>query len=173
MAHDPIRVGHVTQADIYVNGNRLIGRVKEFEIPEFGHKMVSHEALGMIGILDLPSRAVEALKGKIVFDYLDYEADMMMLNPTKVHSWQLHSYVDVFGPGGLDTVRSHKRILTVGVMFAKSNGLSIKLGENVERELEVTVPSLIDRVTSLSNPLLEYDAFNGIYRINGENVWPD
>jgi len=170
---DPIRVGHITQADVYINGNRFIGRVKEFEIPEFGHKMVTHEALGMIGILELPSRAVEALKGKIIFDYIDYEADQMVLNPTKVHYWQLHSYVDVFDAGGLNADKSHRRIVTVGVMFAKSNGLSIKLGENVERELEVSVVSLIDKVSIVATPLLEYDVFNGIYRINGVSVWPD
>jgi Phage tail tube protein FII len=170
---DPIRVGHITQADVYIDGNRFIGRVKEFEIPEFGHKMVSHEALGMIGILELPSRAVEALKGKIVFDYVDYEADQLILNPTKVLYWQLHAFVDVFDAAGVNTGKSHKRILTVGVMFSKSNALSLKLGENAERELEVSVVSLIDKVSTVAIPLLEYDAFNRIYNINGVPVWPD
>lgn len=169
---DPIKVGHITNADLYLGTMRLIGRTKEFEIPEFSHKMVTHEALGMIGVLELPSRAVDALKAKVVFEYLDHDVERQVLNPTLTHRWQLHSYVDVFGADGLDRQKSHKLISNVSLMFGKSNGLSHKLGEMIEREIECSVTAFTQKVTSSDVPIIEYDVFAGIYRINGQDVWP-
>lgn len=168
----PIQLGHITNADVYMDAARLVGRIKEFEIPEVGHKMVEHEALGSIGVLELPSRALEALKAKIVFSYLDVEVERRVLNPTRVIKWQLHSHVDVFGAAGRDAERSHKLISSVGLMFSKSGGLSHTLGEAVNRELEASVTVLIQKTTNSDVPVFEYDLFAGIYRVNGEDVWP-
>lgn len=173
MAISPIRVGQITNAAVYLNSNLLLGRVKEFEIPEFSYKMVTHEALGMIGIIELPSRAVDALSGKITFDYVDPEVDMEVMNPTTVHRWDLRSRVDVFDAGGLNRDLTYRRTISIGAMFKKSDALSFKLGENVERPIEISVISLIDKVSNLSVPLMEYDPFNNIHNINGVPVWPD
>lgn len=168
----PIQFGHITNADVYIDGNRLVGRVKEFEIPEHGYKMVEHEALGSIGVLELPSRAMEALKGKVVFEYLDQSVERLVLNPTRVIRWQLHSYVDVFGADGLDRSLSHKLITSLSVMLAKSNALGHTLGEAVNRELEVTITAMVQKTSNHDVPVFEYDIFNGIHRVNGEDVWP-
>lgn len=173
MAFDPVKLGHITQADVYLDGNKIVGRVKEAQFPEFSHKMVTHESLGQIGVLDLPSRAVEALKMPITFEYIDWELDRLIMNPTRANKLQFHAYVDIFGPDGLDTARSHKIVTSVTVFFAKSNAVSLKLGESANREIETTVTSMVQKVSTLSTPILEYDLFNSIYRINGRNVWPD
>lgn len=170
---DPIRIGHISNADVYMDDNRLIGRVKEFEIPEISYKMISHEALGMIAVLELPSRAVEALKGKITFDYVDHDAERLHLNPTVTRRWQLHSYIDIWRAGGLDRDKSHKLITTLGALPAKSGALGHTLGEAVNREVEISIPYLVHKISTSDVPLLELDVFAGIHRINGENVWPD
>lgn len=170
---DTIRVGQITNADIYLNDNRLLGRVKEFEVPEFKYKIVQHEALGMIGMAELPSRAVEALKGKINFDYIDSELDSQMINPTKVHYWTMRTRVDIFDAQGLNRDKTHRRVMTIGAMFEQSSALKLKLGENTNREIQVSVISLVDKVSTQDVPLLEFDLFNNILRINGEDVWPD
>lgn len=170
---DRIKLGHITQADVYLDGNHIVGRVKEFDIPEFGHKMVTHESLGQIGILDLPSRAVDALKANITFEYADYELDVLFMNPTRANKIQLHSYVDVFGPDGLDRERSHKIITNLTAYFSKSDAMNLKLGESANRKIEATISSFVQKLSTRSVPIIEYDLFNSIYRINGENVWPD
>ncbi|MFG1409512.1 phage major tail tube protein [Xanthobacter sp. VTT E-85241] len=170
---DPIRIGHITNSDVYMDNNRLIGRVKEFELPEFSYKLISHEALGQIAILELPSRALEAPKGKITFDFVDHEVERLALNPTVVRRWQLHSYVDIWGADGLDRAKSHKLITSLGLLPTKSGALAHTLGEAVNREMEITVPYITQVISTEDVPLLELDVFAGIYRINGENVWPD
>lgn len=168
-----IEFGHITNADIYLEGNKLVGRLKNFDIPEHGYKMVEHESLGSIGVLALPSRAMEALTANVTFEYLDHTVERQVLNPTRVVRWQLHSHVDVFGPEGLDRSLSHKLITSVSVMLSKSNALGHALGEAVNRELEVSVTAMVQKVTSSDVPVFEYDIFNNIHRVNGEDVWPE
>lgn len=170
---DPIRIGHISNADVYMDNNRLIGRIKEFEVAEISHKMVSHEALGMIGVLELPSRALEALTAKITYDFVDHEVERLVLNPTVTRRWQLHSYVDVWNADGLNRDQSHKLITSLGILPAKSGTLGHTLGEMVNRETEVRVVSMVSKVTINETPILEYDGFAQIYRVNGQNVWPD
>lgn len=170
---DPIRIGHISNADVYMDNNRLIGRVREFEVPEISHKMISHETLGMIAVLELPSRVLEALTGKITFDFLDHEVERQTLNPTVTRRWQLHSYVDIWSADGLNREQSHKLITSLGVLPAKSGVLGHTLGEMVNRETEIRVVSLVQKVSTASEPIVEIDAFAQIYRINGANVWPD
>lgn len=170
---DNIRIGHITNADVYMDGNRLIGRVKEFEVSEVSYKMVSHEALGQVAVLELPSRAVEALKAKIVFSFVDHEVERLTLNPTVTRRWQLHSYVDIWGADGLDRTKSHKLITSLGCVFAKGGVLGHTLGEAVNRDMEVSVPFMTQKISTEEVPIFELDVFAGIHRINGANVWPD
>ncbi|HEY9212060.1 MAG TPA: phage major tail tube protein [Ancylobacter sp.] len=170
---DPIKVGHVTNADVYLTNNRLAGRCKEFDPGDIGMKMVSHEALGMIGVIELPSRAIEAIKGKIVFDFIDHEVDRTTFNPTTLVRLALHSYVDVWDSEGLNRTKSHRLVTTIGVHFAKISGMGHSLGEAVNRELEISIVMMTQKVTTSEVPVLEYDVYAGIYRVNGENVWPD
>lgn len=80
---NPIQLGQITNGYLYLDDNKLTGRVKEFKIGEIGYKMVSHETLGQIGVLELPSRAVDALKATLELQYPDLELDARLKNPTK------------------------------------------------------------------------------------------
>lgn len=170
---DPIKIGHISNADIYLNNNSLVGRVKEFDPGDLSIKMISHEALGMIGVLELPSRSHDAIKAKITFDFLDHELERQMLNPTKLHRLALHSYVDVFGSEGLDRAKSHRLVSTLGFFFASRSGMGHTLGEMVNHEHEISVPMITQKISTEETPIIEYDIFAGIHRVNGENVWPD
>ncbi|MDR6952678.1 phage tail tube protein FII [Ancylobacter sp. 3268] len=170
---DPIKVGHITNADVYMENNRLTGRVKEFDQGDFEVTTVDHETLGMIGVISLPSRSVAAIKGKISFAWLDHEMARIAMNPTRLVRFSLHSYVDVFGSSGLDTAASHRLVTTMGVHFTKLSGNAHTLGEAVGHEMEISIVSIVQRVSTSEIPLLEYDPFAGVYQINGEPVWPD
>ena len=85
----------------------------------------------------------------------------------------MHSYVDVYGSEGLDREKSHRLISTVGVYFVGRTGMGHSLGEAVNHEHEVTVAMLTQRISTEETPIIEFDVFSGVYRVNGENVWPD
>ncbi len=45
----------------------------ELDLGEIGHAEIEHQTLGMIGVLKLPWPAVQAIEGKISFEWLDEE----------------------------------------------------------------------------------------------------
>lgn len=164
--------GQITQADCYINEVDVCGRVAELDLGEIGHAEVEHQTLGMIGVLKLPGRPVQAIEGKITFEWLDEEVSRLILNPTKVQKLQLHSYVDVFDGEGLNTDQSHTLITHIGFQTMKTGGRTAKLGENLGQEHDISISSFKQSVYGGEVPIIEFDAWNNIYRINGEDVWP-
>ena len=43
-----IEINKLTNANVYLNGNNLLGRAEEVELPQIKHKMAEHKALGPI-----------------------------------------------------------------------------------------------------------------------------
>lgn len=166
------KIGQITQSDVYINDVDVCGRVAELDLGEIGHTEVEHKTLGMIGVLKLPGRPVEAITGKISFEWLDEEVSRSILNPTKVTKLQLHSYVDVFDGEGLNSDQSHTLITHIGFQMMKTGGRSAKLGENLGQEHDISIGYFVQKVYGADTPIMEFDAWNNIYRINGEDVWP-
>ncbi|WCK24624.1 phage major tail tube protein [Agrobacterium pusense] len=166
------KIGQITQSDCYVNEVDVCGRVAELDMGEIAHAEIEHQTLGMIGVLKLPGRPVQAIDGKITFEWLDEEVSRNILNPTKVHKLQLHSYVDVFDGEGLNRNQSHTLITHIGFQMMKTGGRTAKLGENLGQEHDISISSFKQSVYGGETPIIEFDAWNNIYRINGEDVWP-
>lgn len=166
------KIGQITQADAYINETDVCGRVAELDLGEFAHQEVEHSALGMIGVLKLPGRPVQAIEGKISFEWLDEEVSRKILMPTRTHRLQLHSYVDIFDGDGLNADQSHTLITHIGFSMMKTGGRSAKLGEQMAQEHDISVTTFKQLVYGTEVPIIEYDGWNNIYRINGEDVWP-
>lgn len=166
------KTGQITQADVYINDVDVCGRVAELDLGEIGHTEVEHKTLGMIGVLKLPGRPVEAITGKISFEWLDEEVSRAILNPTKVNKLQLHSYVDVFDGEGLNSDQSHTLVTHIGFQMMKTGGRTAKLGENLGQEHDISIGYFVQKVYGADTPIIEFDAWNNIYRIDGEDVWP-
>lgn len=167
------KIGQITNADLYMNGEDVKGRVAEFDPGEIGSTEIEHATLGMIGVLKLPGRPVEAIEGKINFEWLDGEVERALLNPTRRHAIQMHSYVDIFGPEGLDAEKSHTLVTHVGFHVSKRGGNSAKLGEQMASEHTISIPYFMQKVYGEVVPVIEFDVINGIYNVNGEPVWPN
>lgn len=166
------KLGQITNADIYINGTDVKGRVSEFDLDDIGLTEIEHAALGMIGVLKLPGRPVEAIGGKIGFEWLDEEIERDLMNPTKRHNLQLHSYVDVFDDTGLNPEKSHTLVTHVGFHVMKRGGFKAKLGDPIGTEHMITVPFFSQKVYGSSTPIIEFDIHSSVYNINGEPVWP-
>lgn len=166
------KIGQITNADLYLNDTDVKGRVAEFDMGEIGATEVEHKTLGQIGVIKLPGRPVEAIEGKISFEWLDESIERDLLNPTKRHKIQLHSYVDVFGADGLDVDKSHTLVTHIGFHVMKRSGNSAKLGEQLASEHAISIQSFSQKVYGEAVPIVEFDAWAGIYNVNGEEVWP-
>ncbi|KQI69383.1 phage tail protein [Loktanella sp. 3ANDIMAR09] len=166
------KIGQITNADLYLNGTDVKGRVSSFEMDGEETTEIEHNTLGMVAVLALPARPLKALKGKIAFDWLDEELERTLMNPTKRHTAQLHSYVDIFDENGLNLDKSHTLVTHVGFHFMKRSGFKPALGEKVGVEHAITIPSFSQKVYGGATPIIEVDVFAGIYNVNGEPVWP-
>lgn len=166
------KIGHITDADCYINETDMCGRVAELNMGDIGHQEVKHSALGMIGVMALPGRPVKEIKGKITFEWLDEEASRQIMNPTRTHRLQLHMLVDLFDENGLNADASHTLVTHIGFQMLNTGGRTGKLGEQMRQAHDITITTFLQKVYGADVPIVEFDAWNNIYRINGENVWP-
>jgi P2 family phage contractile tail tube protein len=167
-----LKIGQITNADLYINGVDVKGRVEDLDLGDIGSTEIEHATLGMIGVLKLPGRPVEAIDGKIKFEWLDEVIERGLLNPTKRQTIQLHSYVDVFDESGLSSEKSHTLVTHIGFHVMKRGGLKAQLGKGMGSEHSITIPSFSQKVYGEATPIIEFDVMSGIYKINGKDVWP-
>ena len=56
------QINAIYNANVYLDGNNLLGKAGEFKLPEFEIGQDEYKALGMVGTIKLPN-GVEALEG--------------------------------------------------------------------------------------------------------------
>ena len=64
-----IEINKLTNANIYMNGNNLLGRAEEVDLPQIKHKMAEHKALGMVGSAEFFA-GIDKLECKIKWNAL-------------------------------------------------------------------------------------------------------
>jgi len=166
-----VRIGQITQSDVYLDGNIQVGRFKDFQIPDLEWMEIKHETLGQVAVLSLPGRPLQALKGKLTIEFLDADLQPRLLNPTVFLPFALHSYVDVFGAQGVDSTSSYRVVTQVTMAIRKTSGKAFKLGDNFEGEAEYSATRFIQGIPG-KTPWTEIDVINQVNRVNGADVWP-
>lgn len=53
-----IQINRITNANIYLDGNNLLGRATEIKLPDVSLIMQEHKALGMVGKIELPAVSI-------------------------------------------------------------------------------------------------------------------
>lgn len=168
-----IRIGHTSTADVYVEGNRLAGRIAEFTLDKIGYKQVTHESLGMVGAVELPSRGLEPLKAKIKFQWLETELMLKTALPNRAVGFMFEKFVDVFDQTGLVTASGYRILTNVQLLFAEENFDAFKLGDDaIGREVACSVIRLSVKSTETDQFIREYAPMEGINRVNAVDVWP-
>ena len=167
-----VKTGSITNGDVLLNGTDIAGRLMEFEFGDFDYEEVEHKALGMIGVLKNPSRVVTAIEETLKFEWLDPELKRQLMNPRDIHKLQIHQYVDVNGPDGLDVDASHTLVTHIGFRFMGVKKGTAKLGESEGLEVKASVQSFVEKVYGDETPIMEFDVNNNINKVNGEDVWP-
>jgi len=165
------RYGSVTNGDLYLEDNSLVGLVPEFKIPDIEWKTVEIETLGQVAVLKAPSRVLEALEGSMKIQAPEPELLGEVYNPTKTHRFQIHKHVDVNGPDGFDIERSFTLVTLVQLRFFKTGWAGQSLGENEDIEAECTISRLVQRVHDSDQVLLEVDVFSNYVGNSSGAFW--
>ncbi len=160
-----VTINQITNANIYIDGNSLLGHAKEIKLPEIEIEMIEHKALGMVGTVELPG-GVNALEGEITWDGFYPEVFAKAFNPFSNVQLMVRANVQVFNSQGL--AAEEPMVCMLNVAFSKNPLGEYKPKEAAEFASTVKVYSINQKVAG--KELLFYDSLANIYRVGGEDM---
>lgn len=160
-----IKINRLTNANIYLDGGSLLGRVEEFQTPTIAAKMAEHKALGMIGTVEYFA-GVDKMEGSI--KWTSYYGDVM------------RKFANFFEPiriqvrGSLEEYQGGGRMAQVpAVVFLTIQPKNFPLGNFVQHDnvdLSTSYGCTYCRLEVGGNVEMELDVEANIYKVNGEDL---
>ncbi|AOZ50886.1 phage major tail tube protein [Chromobacterium vaccinii] len=160
-----IEINRITNANIYINGNSLLGRAEEIKLPDVSAIMQEHKALGMVGKIELPA-GFEKLEGEIKWNSLYKDVAKIIANPFQAVQLQARSSIETYGSQGRLQQVSLVTFLTV--MFKKNPLGTFKQHENADFSSAFTA-TYVKQVVD-GEDILELDYMANIFRVGGSDM---
>ena len=160
-----IEINRITNANIYVNGNSLLGRAEEIKLPDISAIMQEHKALGMVGKIELPA-GFDKLEGEIKWNSLYKDVAKTVANPFKAVQLQCRSSIETYGAQG--RIQEVSLVTFLTVMFKKNPIGTFKQHDNAEFGSGFTA-TYIKQVID-GDEVLELDYLANIFRVGGEDM---
>jgi len=160
-----IEINRITNANIYVNGNSLLGRAEEIKLPDVSAIMQEHKALGMVGKIELPA-GFDKLEGEIKWNSLYKDVAKTVANPYKAVQLQCRSNIETYGAQG--RLQEVSLVTYLTVMFKKNPLGTFKQHDNVEAETSMSVTYI--RVQVDGTDVVEVDVLANIYKVDGVDL---
>ena len=110
-------INAIYNANIYIDGNSLLGNASEFKLPEFEFGQDDFTGLGMVGTIKLPN-GVEALEGEVTWNSFYPEVAKKASNPFKAVQLMVRGNLQTFNAAGL--AEEVPIVTTVTAMFSKN-----------------------------------------------------
>lgn len=157
-----IQINRITNANIYLNGNSLLGTADEVSLPDVSVKETDHKALGMVGTLILPS-GFDKLEGKIKWNSFYQDIWLQFANPFTPVSLQCRCSVDTYNSQG--------RVMQVPlVTFVTATMKKLPLGtfkqhDNAEFQSEFTATYVKQQMNGVD--VIELDVMSNIFKVGG------
>lgn len=157
-----IQVNTLNNANIYIDGNSLLGQAEEFKLPVVKFKMAEHKAVGMVGAIKLPS-GFEALEGEIKWNSFYANVWPKLLDP--------FTPVQLQARGSLETYTSQGRTQQVPyVVFLTASFYEVPTGDfkqNDKAEFSSKFYATYIKQQVNGSDVLEVDAMANIYKVSG------
>ncbi|EMK0351729.1 MULTISPECIES: phage major tail tube protein [Citrobacter] len=163
-----IEINRITNANLYLAGNNLLGRAEEVKLPDVSMIMQEHKALGMVGKVELPA-GFDKLEGEIKWNSFYRDAMLAAGNPYKALTLQCRSNVQRYGSQGM--IDEVPLVTFLTIMFKKNPLGSFKQHENAEFTSGFTC-TYIKQVMD-GEELLELDYLANIFRVGGVDMLTD
>lgn len=159
------QINAIYNANVYLDGNNLLGKAGEFKLPEFEIGQDEYKALGMVGTIKLPN-GVEALEGEITWNSLYPEVAAKANHPFKAAQLMVRSNLQTFDARGL--VKEVAVVTTVTATFSKNGLGGLKPKEKSEQASTYQATEIRQMVDGRET--LYYNAFKNIYRVDSVDV---
>lgn len=160
-----IAVNRLTNCNVYADGESLLGRAMEINLPDIKSKMTDHAALGLQATLELPS-GIDKLEAKIKWNSLYVEVLRKTSNVYKAVKMMVKSSIETYEAGDL-VGRVPVTTFFTG-QFKQIPLGSYKPNDNVELESAIAVTYIKQEING--EAVIEFDAMANILKINGEDI---
>ena len=157
-----IQLNRVTNANIYVDGNCLLGKAEEIKLPDITAMMSEHKALGMVGKIELPS-GFEKMEGEIKWNSFYRDVWLKMNNPYSMVQLQVRSNVETYGAMG--RMQQQPLVTFLSVMFKKNPMGTFKQNDNAEFSSSFACYYIKQQLAG--EDMLELDVLANIYKVGG------
>ena len=160
-----IEINKLTNANIYLNGNNLLGRAEEIQLPQIKHKMVEHKALGMVGSAEFFA-GIDKLECKIKWNALYPFVLTSCANPFMSVMLQVRASLETYNGSG--RIKEAPATIFLTGIFKDFPLGNIKPHDNAEYEttMSVTYAKLIvDK-----QEIFEIDVLQNIYKVGVVDV---
>ena len=160
-----IKINRLTNANIYMDGNNLLGRAEEIQLPQIKHKMADHKALGMVGSAEFFA-GIDKLESKIKWNALYPEVLKKAANPFKTIQLQARA--------SLETYNSMGKLAEVpAVAYLSGTFKEFPLGNfkaNENAEYETTMSVNYAKLIVDGEEIFEIDVLENIYKVEGVDI---
>ena len=157
-----IQVNRVTNANIYINGNCLLGRADEIKLPDITTMMSEHKAVGMIGKIELPT-GFDKLEGEIKWNSYYPEVWGTLADPFTMVQLQCRSSLDTYSANG--RIAQVPLVTFLTVAFKKNPMGTFKQNDNAEFGSSFAAYYVKQQVGG--QDVIELDVLANIYKVNG------
>lgn len=160
-----IEIHRITNANVYLDGQGLLGRAEEVQLPTVKAKMVEHKALGMVGTIEAFA-GIEKLDGKI--KWASFYPDVMAktANPFRAVRLQVRGSMAIMVGGSVS--RQAPAVAQLTVAFKGLPLGTYKQHDNVELETDFTAYYV--KLTVDGQAVIELDTMANIYKAGGQDL---
>lgn len=155
----------ITNANVYLAGNKLAGKLEELELPAIKMKMEEVSALGIFGDTEIPV-GMEKLEAKFKWNAI-YRENWLHENPFQ--STRLIVKTDMVTNDAGGQVTHSPVTVTIAGMFKEFPLGTLKPGAKQDA-LEHTMAVTYLKVEVNRMPLYEVDVFNNVYKQGGVDL---
>ena len=160
-----IKINRLTNANIYMDGNNLLGRAEEIQLPQIKHKMADHKALGMVASAEFFA-GIDKLESKIKWNSLYTEVLKKAANPFVAVQIQARASLETYNNmGKLAEVPAVAYLSGTFKEFPLGN---LKPQENAEYETTISVNYA--KLIVGGEEIFEIDVLENIYKVDGIDV---
>ena len=160
-----IEFNRITNANIYINGNSLLGRAAKVKLPEITVTTTEHKALGMIGKIELPA-GFEKMEGEINWYSFYKDVAKTTANPFKSVAMMCRSNLETYAEGG--RTKEIPLVTFLTVMFKKNPLGEFEQQTNAEFSSAFNATYIKQVVDGVD--VLELDFLANIFKIDGQDM---
>ncbi len=159
-----LTIKKLTNANVYFDGNSLLGVVEEVSLPTIAVKQIEHKAIGMFGTIEVPT-GLDKMELKMKFSSISESMLEKVADTHEAWSFQVRSSLEEYEGGSRSSESSFIAYFTG--RGKEIPGLAFKQHENVDMEITFAIDYYKMEIGGAS--IIEVDAKTNIYKVGGED----